>query len=170
MASLRKEKDCNRSGWQLQFRQYGKRRSLWLGVMSKRAAEAVARHVEELVRAGAAGVMPDASTAALAASVDGRIRETLEGWQLIDPINATPGGLRRTELQNHRPSHVVDAWLGHDYATAAKHYLQVTPDHWEAGVSLKTGDGVLGSVINADRSQSGDTADDTGTQKKHVKG
>ena len=76
---------------------------------------------------------------------------------------------RRTELQNHHPSHVVDAWLGHDYATAAKHYLQVTPDHWEAGVNLETAGGVLGGVITADPGQSGDTADDTARPKTHEK-
>ena len=37
---------------------------------------------------------------------------------------------RRTELQERFPSHVVDSWLGHSSAVAAKHYLQVTDEHW----------------------------------------
>lgn len=37
---------------------------------------------------------------------------------------------RRTELQERFPDHVVNAWLGQSSAVAAKHYLQVTTDHW----------------------------------------
>lgn len=64
MASLTTENDRGRTGWRLQFRQNGKRRSLWLGSMSKRAADAVARHIEELVRAESAnvGAAPEAVT------------------------------------------------------------------------------------------------------------
>jgi integrase len=38
---------------------------------------------------------------------------------------------RRTELQENFPDHVINAWLGHSGAVAAKHYLQVTDEHWE---------------------------------------
>jgi hypothetical protein len=37
---------------------------------------------------------------------------------------------RRTELQEMFPDHVVNSWLGHSGAVAAKHYLQVTDEHW----------------------------------------
>jgi len=37
---------------------------------------------------------------------------------------------RRTELQELFPDHVINAWLGHSGAVAAKHYLQVTDEHW----------------------------------------
>jgi len=37
---------------------------------------------------------------------------------------------RRTELQEQFPDHVVNSWLGHSGAVAAKHYLQVTDEHW----------------------------------------
>ncbi len=37
---------------------------------------------------------------------------------------------RRTELQEKFPDHVVNKWLGHSGAVAAKHYLQVTDEHW----------------------------------------
>ncbi|TWU33881.1 tyrosine-type recombinase/integrase [Novipirellula artificiosorum] len=86
MASLRKESDRGRTGWRLQFRHEKKRRSLWLGPLSKRAADAVARHVEELVRARASNVQPEPDAAKWARGVDGRIRDTLCGWGLVDPI------------------------------------------------------------------------------------
>ncbi|MBX3419288.1 MAG: site-specific integrase [Pirellulaceae bacterium] len=41
---------------------------------------------------------------------------------------------RRTELQESFPDHVINKWLGHSAAVAAKHYLQVTDDHWAAAV------------------------------------
>lgn len=37
---------------------------------------------------------------------------------------------RRTELQERFPDHVVNAWLGHSGIVAAKHYLQITDEHW----------------------------------------
>jgi len=86
MASLRKESDRNRSGWRLQFRQEGKRRSMWLGAMSKRAADTVARHVEELARAKGANTTPDADSAKWATGLEGRMRDTLCNWGLADPI------------------------------------------------------------------------------------
>ena len=45
----------------------------------------------------------------------------------------------RTELQEQFPDHVVNAWLGHSSRIAEKHYLQVTPDHWEKGASVRRG-------------------------------
>ncbi len=41
---------------------------------------------------------------------------------------------RRTELQERFPDHVVNAWLGHSGAVAAKHYLQVTDEHWDRAI------------------------------------
>lgn len=41
---------------------------------------------------------------------------------------------RDTELREHFPSHVVDAWIGHDEAVAKKNYLQVTDEHFEKAV------------------------------------
>jgi integrase len=63
---------------------------------------------------------------------------------------------RRTELQETFQDHVINAWLGHSSATAAKHYLQVTDEHFAAGVTgspldMSTIDigGVTGGVIPA---------------------
>ncbi|GAA4455378.1 tyrosine-type recombinase/integrase [Novipirellula rosea] len=85
MASLRKESDRGRTGWRLQFRHQKKRRSLWLGPISKRAADAVARHIDELVRASAANVTPAAEAAKWANGVDERINKSLVKWGLIEP-------------------------------------------------------------------------------------
>lgn len=85
MASLRKENDRGRVGWRLRFYIDKSRKSLWLGAMSKRAADTVARHVEELARAKMANTTPDADTAKWSMDLDGRIRETLCNWGLIDP-------------------------------------------------------------------------------------
>jgi integrase len=38
---------------------------------------------------------------------------------------------RRTELQERFPDHVINGWLGHSGAVAAKHYLQTTEEHWD---------------------------------------
>ena len=55
MASLAKENDRGRKGWRLRFYENGKRRSLWIGDVSKRIADAVAYNVDRLVQAKANG-------------------------------------------------------------------------------------------------------------------
>jgi hypothetical protein len=44
---------------------------------------------------------------------------------------------RETELAQEHPLHVVCAWIGNSQQIAAKHYLQVTDDHFEQ--ALKPG-------------------------------
>lgn len=49
---------------------------------------------------------------------------------------------RQTELAERFPIHVVCAWLGNTRAVASDHYLQVTPEHFDAaaaGVGTLTG-------------------------------
>ena len=41
---------------------------------------------------------------------------------------------RETELTERFPVHVVCAWLGNSVPVAAKHYLQVTDDHFEQAI------------------------------------
>ena len=41
---------------------------------------------------------------------------------------------RQTELEESFPSHVVCAWIGNSRAVAAKHYLQVTDEHFSKAV------------------------------------
>ena len=53
-------------------------------------------------------------------------RAGLKPWpKLFQNLRAT----RRTELQERFPTHVVNAWLGHDTEVAEKHDLQVTDAH-----------------------------------------
>lgn len=84
MASLRKENDRGRVGWRLQFRVDGKRRSLWLSDQNKRRAEAVMRHVDELVRAKSSGGQVDPATSRWVADLDGRLFESLARIGLVD--------------------------------------------------------------------------------------
>ena len=43
---------------------------------------------------------------------------------------------RETELAEEHPIHVVCKWLGNSQPVAAKHYLQVTDEHFEKAVEL----------------------------------
>ena len=54
-------------------------------------------------------------------------RASLEPWpKLFQNLRAT----RETELAEVFPLHVVCAWIGNSQSVAAKHYLQVTDDHF----------------------------------------
>jgi integrase len=66
--------------------------------------------------------------AALRGPLERAIKRTgLTAWpRLWHSLRAT----RQTELENSFPSHVVCAWMGNSASTAAKHYLQVTDDHF----------------------------------------
>jgi integrase len=55
-------------------------------------------------------------------------RAGLKPWpKLWQNLRAT----RETELAEAFPAHVVSAWIGNSEAVAAKHYLQVTDEHFE---------------------------------------
>lgn len=55
-------------------------------------------------------------------------RAGLEPWpKLFQNLRST----RETELADQFPLHVVVAWLGNSQLVAAKHYLQVTDEHYE---------------------------------------
>jgi len=92
MASLRKECDRGRTGWRLQIRINGKRRSLWLSDPSKRRAETVKRHVEELVRSKSAGGHPDPATDRWVATLDGKLFDALLRIELVDPKREQTSG------------------------------------------------------------------------------
>ncbi len=87
MASLRHETNGNRKGWRLAFRQGGKRRSLWVGAVSKRKAQEFERHVGELALAADTNCRPAPASLTWAAGLDGRRRATLEQWGLIAPVS-----------------------------------------------------------------------------------
>ncbi len=46
---------------------------------------------------------------------------------------------RETELAESFPLHVVCAWIGNSQPIAAKHYLQVTDEHFERAVGADAG-------------------------------
>lgn len=46
---------------------------------------------------------------------------------------------RETELAEYFPIHVVCAWIGNSVQVAAKHYLQVTEEHFEQGALVNAG-------------------------------
>ena len=55
-------------------------------------------------------------------------RAGLTPWpKLFQDLRAT----RETELAEDFPAHVVCAWIGNSPRVAAKHYLQVTADHFD---------------------------------------
>ncbi len=55
-------------------------------------------------------------------------RAGLEAWpKLFQNLRST----RETELAEQYPIHVICAWIGNSPAVAAKHYLQVTEDHFK---------------------------------------
>jgi hypothetical protein len=56
----------------------------------------------------------------------------LKPWpKLFQNLRST----RETELADQFPQHVVCAWIGNSQVVAAKHYLQVTDDHFAAGAA-----------------------------------
>lgn len=58
-------------------------------------------------------------------------RAGLEAWpKLFQNLRSS----RQTELVERFPTHVVCAWLGNTVPVAAKHYLQVTDEHYEKAV------------------------------------
>jgi len=59
---------------------------------------------------------------------------------------------RRTELQERFADHVVNKWLGHSGAVAAKYYLQVTDEHWAQAIDSRS---PTGSPIDANQAPSG---------------
>ena len=59
-------------------------------------------------------------------------RAGLKAWpKLFQNLRST----RETELTETFPIHVVCAWIGNSQAVAAKHYLQVTDEHFERAAS-----------------------------------
>lgn len=62
-------------------------------------------------------------------------RAGLEPWpKLFQNLRAT----RETELAEVYPMHVVCAWIGNSRAVAAKHYLQVTDEHFKKATQNPT--------------------------------
>ena len=64
-------------------------------------------------------------------------RAGLKPWpKLFQNLRST----RETELAEQWPEHVVCAWMGNSRATARKHYLQVTDEHFEQAAMTEPAD------------------------------
>ncbi|MFO7908055.1 MAG: hypothetical protein R6U98_35770, partial [Pirellulaceae bacterium] len=62
-------------------------------------------------------------------------RAGLEPWpNLFQNLRST----RETELAEQFPIHVVCAWIGNTKAVAAKHYLQITEEHFRKATQNPT--------------------------------
>ena len=90
MSSLTKQNSKGRKGWRLRFYQNKKRRSLWIGDVPKRIADGIAYNIDSLVQAHAVGQSPDIKASQWANSLQGRLRQTLASWGLVDAMNITP--------------------------------------------------------------------------------
>jgi len=83
VASLHKQAG-NRPGYKLRFRTGdGRQRVLWLGDVSKRNANTIARHVTELVEATEGRVTADVDTTKWANELTGRLRQRLAEWGYV---------------------------------------------------------------------------------------
>ena len=87
MASVTKRTKDGRNGWRIRFYLQKRRRELYLAGVSKKVAEAVGRHCDELAGAKGANTPPATESIAWANGTDGRLRESLVAWGLADPIN-----------------------------------------------------------------------------------
>lgn len=87
MASVLRRNDGARIGWRVRFYLEKRRRELYLPNVSKKVAEAVGRHLDEL--SGAKGLNSRAApeSIAWAAGTDGVVRDRLVAWGLADPAN-----------------------------------------------------------------------------------
>ena len=73
----------------------------------------------------------------------------LEPWQKpFQNLRST----RETELAESFPIHVVCAWIGNSESVAAKHYLQVTDEHFERAVGATQNATHLAAIQQAFRS------------------
>jgi integrase len=87
MASLRFETNGKREGWRIQF--YGsdkRKKSIWLGGLTKRQAETWQIHVENLLNARGSGSAMKPSSAAWVGELDKEHRNKLVQAGLIDPL------------------------------------------------------------------------------------
>lgn len=70
------------------------------------------------------------------------VRAGLKPWpKLFQNLRST----RETELAEEYPMHVVCAWIGNSEAIAAKHYLQLTDEHFQR--ALKPSPGALQKAL-----------------------
>ena len=80
-------------------------------------------------------------------------RAGLTPWpKLFQNLRST----RETELAESFPMHVVCAWLGNSQPVAAKHYLQVTDEHFQRGAKCGAQSGALEAQNQAQQAGEGE--------------
>lgn len=95
----------------------------------------IAANIAETAILGIQGCFPDSVVGFIADNKKTDVRyikyykAQLKPWpKLFQNLRSS----RETELTQKFPLHVVCAWMGNSQAVAAKHYLQVTDDHFKA--------------------------------------
>ncbi|MEI8213632.1 MAG: phage integrase SAM-like domain-containing protein [Planctomycetota bacterium] len=141
MASLHRQSG-NRPGYKLRFRDTDNRqRVLWLGDVSKRNAETVARHVSELERAFKGGVSPEPGTAKWANELTGRIRERLAVYGFVGSERKRVAGEASRMVKPFFESYIGTRtdWKSatrYKYELSAKYFVRfVGPDRLLADVT-----------------------------------
>jgi len=71
---------------------------------------------------------------------------------------------RETELTSEHPLHVVCSWIGNSAIIAAKHYLQVTDDHFAKATGVKA-EGIVSEGEKEGGAKSGAIDSDSEAQK-----
>jgi len=119
MASLRKESDRGRTGWRLQFRHEGVRRSLWLGDIAKRSADTILSNINELVESSAMNTTAKREAIEWANGLkDERIFASLVKWGLVSPRVAVDA---KSRFCNHFFTSYVDKRTGWSPITTANY-------------------------------------------------
>ena len=108
MASLTKQKTGNRKGWRLRVYFRKRRRSLWLGDVSKRIADGLAYNLDKLVQAREAGQEPDADTLKWLANLGTKHRNTLTRWGLAEATGQRQADDPRRTLEPFIDSYISD--------------------------------------------------------------
>lgn len=87
MASVTRLRREGRNGWRVRFYLKKRRREIYLAGVSKKVADAVGHHCDELAGAAAANTKPAPEAIAWANGTDGSLRDSLVAWGLADPIS-----------------------------------------------------------------------------------
>ena len=90
MASVTKKAQGGRDGWRIRFYIGGRRKEYYLaqpGKRGERMAQTIANHIENLAGSKDRNTPPDPSALQWANVTDGKLRENLVAWGLVEPRN-----------------------------------------------------------------------------------
>ena len=119
MASLTLVNSGNRTGYRLQFRtKYQRKRSIWLGGLSKRDATRFQSNLESLIESSRGNATPDARILEWANGIDERFKTVLAQYGLI-PMHALP------VVSENRDVRLLGGLVDH-YVSEQKHFSTIT--------------------------------------------